>query len=104
MASLVEMFREPIGVIQKRFRTSELVLLAWQSRERAANFEKRINKKTEGTDKTFSQPKINLPDVFDEGGSPDLRKMTGEQQLAFLAASGLAVPISPAMINKGRKT
>jgi len=88
------MFREPLGEIHKRFRISELVLLSWQSRERAAQMEKRFHK----------QPKVEFPgfpegpkveEFVGEDGIPDVRKMSGQQQLAYLGAAGLRVPLIP---------
>lgn len=101
--SLVEMFCEPLGEIHKKFRTSELVLLAWQSRERSAQMERRMHK-GQKKDELTSMPEaligVKTEDVLDEHGIPHINKMTGQQQLAFLASRGVHVPLIPPAIGK----
>ena len=85
----------PWPEIQAKFRKSELVLLGWRSREKAAQWEKKMKKHQPQT--ASGQAAVvpllrNVPEYCDETGVPDMRKMTGQQQLAHLASLGFPVP------------
>ena len=87
--SWVDTFKMPYREIEKRFRKSELYLLSWRSQEKSIAFQKKI-KKPENPSLKSPVP-TGMP--TDEWGGPAMDKMTGEQQLGFLRAQGLVVPV-----------
>lgn len=94
--SLVEMFKQPFSWVQENFRTSELVLLAWRSREKASQMEKRFKKVPPPAAPPARGMRTNLPaSVLDEDGAPDVSKMTSNQMLAHLASVGFHIPMGP---------
>lgn len=112
--SWVETLAMPHSDIQKKFRTSELVMMGWRSREQAIAFHKRAHKpaplqpmnqfgvpKLETVKPTSEgMPESVLAEVKDEWGNvigyePDMRKMTAAQMVQHLTQCGYKVPYVP---------
>ena len=90
-AGLMDHLKMPLREIEGKFTRSELSMMAWRSAEVAANL--KLHQ---------SQPMIEMPgaagtdDVSSDLGSKigperDLRKLTGEEAMAFLGAQGWQV-------------
>ena len=84
--------------LEKKFRRSELVIMAWRSQEISASLDKpKEDKTTETKKKRFysdAQVPQGLPDRFyNEAGEIDLRNVTGEEAYKFMMSQGIKLPI-----------
>lgn len=99
--------------VQRRFRKSELTLLAWRSQEQAQQIEWRMKRgmpqqpqmqlpTMEEIESGFKQQKesrlqtmfaAQLPqELVNEDGEPDIRKMNSMQALSYMRACGFNIP------------
>ena len=102
LAAQVEMFGLSKREIEKKFKRSELLILAWRSQEMSASFEKDsagVREKAESI-KTRRQRKTDgilpegLPDhFFNEDGEVDLRQVTGKEAYEFMMKQGIKLPV-----------
>lgn len=96
----------PLQDIERKFRKSEMALLAWRSQEQAVEMERSM-KQPHAAQSDFkygppSKPMVPgetpmaIPDsCYNEDGEPDIRKMTGNQAVAFMRAAGFNFPVVP---------
>jgi hypothetical protein len=98
LAAQIEMFGLSKREIEKKFRRSELSILAWRSQEVSASFDKQTESPAISTGKRkknyAGQVPEGLPDHFyNEDGEIDLRQVTGAEAYKFLMAQGMKLPI-----------
>jgi hypothetical protein len=87
--------------MEKKFRRSELIIMAWRSQEVSASLEI----KQEGTvpesggrrkKNTYADAQVpkNLPDKFyNEEGDIDLRRVTGAEAYKYMMSQGVKLPV-----------
>lgn len=113
-ASWIETFKLPLREIRKRFRKSELILMAWRSQEISANMDKLHSNTTQQSGTGYKGDYVNpnniietedgyiLPEgtnngikipkrFFDEEGELNLSKVTGDEAVTYLNALGLNI-------------
>jgi hypothetical protein len=80
--------------MEKKFRRSELVTLAWRSQEVSVSFETKEGKPQKKRKYSNAQVPQNLPDHFyNEDGEIDLRQVTGPEAYKFMMMQGVKLPV-----------
>ena len=107
----METFRIPMREIRRRFKRSEIAMLAWRSGEMAYNMSTTRNKshlerpngaQTEytGPPPVHSEQEIRMLEerlgpvavkMVNEEGDVDLRKLTGDEALQFMSSMGIHI-------------
>jgi hypothetical protein len=109
------MFHLPLNEIRKRFRLSEMVILAWRSQEQVHRMKRRYptSRRRSVPDETPSalgdnvgtgrQKKSRTSDAFmpeglsakyfNEEGELDLRRVTGREAYRYFQSIGIQLPI-----------
>ena len=97
----------PLQDIERKFRKSEMTLIAWRSQEQAAEMEKQFQRPAASSPYTLpvAPPRslaragdtpMPIPEeCYNEEGEPDIRKMTGNQALSYMRAAGFNLPVIP---------
>ncbi|MDE2098287.1 MAG: hypothetical protein KGL39_13625 [Patescibacteria group bacterium] len=104
--SWVEMLGMPYREIEAKFRRSEMVMMGWQSGERASQMHARSKRNSAlmepGVQPPPQQPQAVPPELCDENGHPDISKMTTNQAMRFMRNLGFAVAMPPPMPAGGK--
>lgn len=110
----MDTFKLPIREINKKYTKSELVILAWDSKQKAYNMHQMYKSTSTGatssdhtsssyngiveTDSAYEMPSrdinngVPVPKAFiNEEGEIDLRRATGPQAVAYLNGLGLNI-------------
>lgn len=102
LAAQLEMFGLSKREMEKKFKRSELAIMAWRSQETAAAFERDTadvkktaeNLKSRKKRKTGGKTIDGLPDHFyNKDGEIDLRQVTGKEAYQFFSKQGIRLPI-----------
>lgn len=95
----MEMFHEPMRVVEERFTTSELFIMSWRSREVYAKMQpkeraKQLPQAPTDTEAPRNTAYSGLPQEFiNADGELDLRQVRGDQAWQFLMRQGIHVPM-----------
>jgi hypothetical protein len=107
----METFRIPIREVRKRFKRSEIAILAWRSSEMGYNMSVTRNKpildRSNGAQTDYTGPppvhseqEIRMLEerlgpvaikMVNEQGEVDLRKLTGDEALHFMGSMGIHI-------------